>query len=847
MVKNQRNLAKSNSTNGLLKQSLEPAVNTATLQRLVQAHSQHLRADALLGLTELAREVGVKPDTLLYWGKLGILQPISDHKGERAVEKYPLAEIKKAYAARELQQKWKYKPAQITAALAFFQGESSSAGLPSAQLDQAGRAQMLLAARLLALVVQLAGGLKMPPPDCLLLVRQLTHSGEMPGPNEVRVVEKGEKQVEALAGQKSSIVGIASTKGEVHLYFREKIQEKISGRTYVTVQLRGNSDSSAFEIIYGFKPINGDGQISQLRRNLVPDRMREVIPIHKYEFLIRLLHFTCTTVIDLEAKVASYLPENPNILQVLSTAVTLIAPDKWDFASFLTPVNSGTPTMKVLAASVNYPPQLKEQLYTTDITNDQIPSLPGWVFTHGDNIVIENIAPNDLRLLDENSEGLKALAIIPAVVLGKVEGVILVGSQTKLPEDRSYFDQAEIKILYILARIIAEAQAREKLTQADDKLLMIPDLTVPEQGEVELRQALRSVVDTIIPHARAEVGMDNSVILLAVRVEGYGRFFTLDKTASEWFTYKVQRTLHHQLEYSIGDDWESPLPSRVFKLAGDQFVGLIGRTREDVRRLRQDIGERLNTLRQLISSQHSLEVAIHVWSVHFTYNNLALHFHLAKPNQSSPDDVVAHLLERTKGAIKIVANIQRGDTYMRHRDYPVALAEYDIAARNDPNNPYVLRHKCECLTEMGLYDEAVRYGLLAVEHDPEYAGSYRRLADAFVELRDFDKALENYHKAIQYAENDPVTYLSLAQALILRTDPNDLGKIIDTLSQAMGYDAPDDYIRARYLRYKGDACLRYREYRQATTWYGQALRFDSENEVLHWKLKSAHHQDKASI
>jgi len=102
---------------------VDPATNSTRLQRLIQAHCHHFKPDTSLGLTELAKEVGVKADTLLYWERLGILQSIVEYKGERSVGKYPFSEIKKAFAARELQQKWGYKPSEIVGALAFFQGE----------------------------------------------------------------------------------------------------------------------------------------------------------------------------------------------------------------------------------------------------------------------------------------------------------------------------------------------------------------------------------------------------------------------------------------------------------------------------------------------------------------------------------------------------------------------------------------------------------------------------------------------------------------------------------------------------------------------------------------------------
>lgn len=840
MIKKPPELVTHYSTNNLSNQNDDPPpFNFAVIQRIVQARCENLRDDILLGLSELAEEIGVKSDELLYWEKSDILRPILASKGERPVRKYPLTEIKKAHIAHELQ-KLGWRQQKIAGVIAVWREQESGSPAPPAELSQTGRARMLLIARLLALVTQLAGGLKTPPRDCVLLARRLIHPSEFPI-QEVETTEKDETQVVALLDQKNLIAGVSSEKGEVHLYFRdtERLREKARGCNYIAVRLRGNLIDEAFEIIYGFKAVNGDGQALQLRRNLVSDRIEDIVSISQRRFLLRLLHFLCVTTLNLEAKLAALSLEDLDIVHTLINSVPLVAPHKWDFASFLIPVNSAN--MRVLAASRDHPQRLKEQLYTIGTVGVQKSSLPGWTYTHRDYILIENIGSNDLRLPDQNPEGLRALAVIPAVISDRVEGVLLVGSQRKLPENQLYFDQDEIKILYILARTIAEGQARERLTQTGDNSLIIPDMVISEQGETELYQALRNIADTIVPLTRAGAGMENSIILLAVRLEGYGRLFALSKEASEWFTHRVQRTLHDQLEHVIEDDWESPLSSRVFTLASDQFVGLIGRTKEDVRWLRQVIGERLDTLSPLISPD-LLNVTVHVWSVHFTYNDLAQRFHIDKLTKESLDKLATHLLERTKGALKIVANVKRGDIYMRSQDYKAALAEYDIAERNDPNNPYVLRHQCECLTEMGLYEEAVKYGERAVEQDPEYASSYRRLADAFLELRDFDNALRNYRLAIQHAESDPEAYLRLAQALILQGEPDDLGVIIDTLNQAMGYDRPDNPTRAKYRRYQGDACLRYGAYRQAVTWYEQALRFDPENEELRWAFKSARHQ-----
>jgi tetratricopeptide (TPR) repeat protein/DNA-binding transcriptional MerR regulator len=846
MAKTRQALAKSDTV--LEDKSTNSSVDFVALLRVIQARCEHLGADTLLGLTELSDEIGVKQDELLYWEKQGILKPVSASKGHRSVKKYPLSEVEKAHLAQELKKR-KWKPLKIAGVAALWESweqQATQSKAPPTELDQAGRARVLLIARLLALVAQLTGGLSAPPRNCFLLAHQLVSPEELPKPNTLRVVEKDKKQVSLLARQKNSLTGVCSETGEVLLYLRdqERLQQEIEDRSYLAVQLRGDTEVLSFEIIYGFKPAVEDGQILQIQQNLDSDRVQETAFIRQHRFLLHLFYLLCVTVVDLEAELVSRLPSTSNIVHALVNAVTLVSEDKWDFAGFLTPVNPTT--LRVMAASVNYPQRLKEQLYVIDASGDQVPSLPGWALAHRDHIVIENLLPNDPRLPDQNPEGLRALAIIPAIALDRTEGVIFIGSRRRLSEDRQYFDQEEIKMLYVLARIVAEAQARERLAQNDDVLLAIPEAVSPEvQGEDELRRALMDVGGTIISHARAVVGMDNYVILLAVRLEGYGRLFTLNRVAGEWLTQQIQRTLHHQLEYIVHDDWESPLPSRVFTIAGDQFVGLLGRTKENVRQLRSDIGTRLANLSQLVS-QHSPEIAVvvHLWSVHFTYQDLTQQFRLDSPTESSLGKLVTHLLERTKGALRIVANVQRGDAYMRRRDYSAARTEYDIAHKNDLGNPYALRHITECLTEMGLYSEAVKYGQLAVERDPKYAGSYRRLADAYVGLDDFENALDNYRKAIDYAETDPVNHLRLAEALILRAEPGGLETIIDILNQAMGYDAPDNSTRAKYLRIKAEACVRYKQYRQASTWYEQALRFDSVNEQLHSALKLARHLAK---
>ena len=150
------------------------------------------------------------------------------------------------------------------------------------------------------------------------------------------------------------------------------------------------------------------------------------------------------------------------------------------------------------------------------------------------------------------------------------------------------------------------------------------------------------------------------------------------------------------------------------------------------------------------------------------------------------------------------------------------------------------------MTEMGRFDEAIEYGKKAIDIDSGFAGSHRRLAEAYVRQGNLEEAVSNYQHALTRAGKDPMIFLKMAQALILQADPTKFESIIDTLTQAMSYDVPNPKVRAMYLRYKGDACMTYRKYNNAVSWYEQGFNLDPENKNLEWELGKARYQMQAN-
>jgi TolB-like protein/tetratricopeptide (TPR) repeat protein len=89
--------------------------------------------------------------------------------------------------------------------------------------------------------------------------------------------------------------------------------------------------------------------------------------------------------------------------------------------------------------------------------------------------------------------------------------------------------------------------------------------------------------------------------------------------------------------------------------------------------------------------------------------------------------------------------------YRCFRDYDQALAQIERAAVGRPNDTDVLGWKATIFKRQGRYDEAIRLRERIVELDPMDDGSARELGVVYRLMREYDKSVEAYDRAIAIA------------------------------------------------------------------------------------------------
>jgi len=106
-------------------------------------------------------------------------------------------------------------------------------------------------------------------------------------------------------------------------------------------------------------------------------------------------------------------------------------------------------------------------------------------------------------------------------------------------------------------------------------------------------------------------------------------------------------------------------------------------------------------------------------------------------------------------------------TYARNHDYRSALAIWDNALRQRPNNPAALHARGAAYANLGQYDRAMDdlNALLALE--PENADAHASLADVFVHLGDPQSAMRHFAKAVAIRPGTFNAQIGLANLLLM--------------------------------------------------------------------------------
>lgn len=95
---------------------------------------------------------------------------------------------------------------------------------------------------------------------------------------------------------------------------------------------------------------------------------------------------------------------------------------------------------------------------------------------------------------------------------------------------------------------------------------------------------------------------------------------------------------------------------------------------------------------------------------------------------------------------------QEGDIFFQDGEYEQALRKYETALEARPDAPHYVRAKARTLMQLDRYKEALQWFNQAVELQPFFGGAYANRGILFDRMGEYEKAIEDYEKAIQLDE-----------------------------------------------------------------------------------------------
>jgi tetratricopeptide (TPR) repeat protein/DNA-binding transcriptional MerR regulator len=833
------------------------SLNIPVLLARADTRASGLREPLPLG--ELINLLGpnVNRGKIQYWSELGILRPKRKKKAKiRDFNYFNRDEIARAFVTTQLlEQGWELEEIKSLLVLKDAGKLPSGPATPYSELDQTGRAAVLVRARLLSIITSLAYGTTEVPRDCQIIIRKVKTPSD--AKSRIQFSKTTDQEVIDMLEEPGTILGWsdATESRELNTFFRipEKFHSKLSGRIFYKLIIKDDIKGDEFEIILGIKDDHSDQDVYQLKNRLELG-FNNTLTRDQHSLLLRLFYFMFDVVLNLEeilvdTRYAFRLSKIEDITTAIVNAISLASLEKWEYAALLVP--DGKNNLRVTSFSGMFPRDVRERNYSLEVLNNGVASLAGWVYVNKDDIVIEKVELDDPRLpqSDRFLETGTALAFIPAVVQDKVQGVLLVGGKRRVSSGYKCFDRVDVMMLYILGRIVGESYQRAQLARCNDFLGYPPQydpLISKELDEYDLQNSLEDVAKMIRPVVQAGIGYETNIFLLAVRIIGGSVPITTSSEILDWFLDKVQRHIHMFIKKNGDDIWNTELGSRIYRVQKDKggeirLVGLIGRTRINPDEFRGKFLEILDSLRHLI---HIFNAQIYGWLVPFTYKELSERFDLSLSNREKLTRVANHLVERVNGALDVLVHVSKGDKKRRERDFYGALLEYREAYDIDKENPYILRHLVDCYIELEKYEDAIDKAKEAVAKDP-VAASYHRLANAFAEAGAFDDAKENYQEAIRITPYDAELHRLYAHLLFLKgvtlQDKKSLELAIQHYTSAKEYDISNNLKQAFYYRYIAEASMLIPDLKIAEHWMQKSLELAPGDSDLEWRLRQFRH------
>ncbi|MFA5859364.1 MAG: tetratricopeptide repeat protein [Elusimicrobiota bacterium] len=113
------------------------------------------------------------------------------------------------------------------------------------------------------------------------------------------------------------------------------------------------------------------------------------------------------------------------------------------------------------------------------------------------------------------------------------------------------------------------------------------------------------------------------------------------------------------------------------------------------------------------------------------------------------------------------AYFNRGNAYMRMKEYERAIEDYTQVLELEDKNVSAYTNRGNARFLMNKYDEAIQDYDHALVLSPGNAAAYTNRGNAYCKLQQYSIAVENYRKAIELEPKDEVAYENLVETLLM--------------------------------------------------------------------------------
>jgi tetratricopeptide (TPR) repeat protein len=809
----------------------------------ILAETSEYEAEDKFSLTELSDKVNLSSSALIdLQNRFEIFKPRKKIKGkEREVWEYSLLDFQRALFAARLKEELKYTPRQIAAVINQIEGISS---LTLEGEDYLSRATAMIQGRLLhSLTAILYEGRSIR--DSLITVvrtlaipRTLKRSSMVTGSDPSDLIGPlGDRFADIVVGkgdQKTGEIYVIEARQRARRLL-EKNHWKLfalsitdQSRNYVYSIYLGLpvrfTDASSKYVIQMLSQAANEGNFASFNEN----NQRLVL-----EILESLFKFSNVYIRDANKN----QPKWDSLVSVLMDLIANSLSNPEYYCGLLVPVQykpeDPLGSLRFMATSGSFPDRLRsEALYRIEET------LPGWVYKHKSELIINKVIDYDPRLTFQELEDPSNQLLIPVynrATDGPSHGVLYVGASHAASND---LKETDIALLRLFSEIANEMLTREILVQGVVKSAWIV------AGEtdpflVNKRDDFRDDIKGQLYSIRREQSEDRltrasnrELRLLAVRILNFDDLEQKGDLA-DWACVQARRLITQFLRSQ-----QFPQDNiRIYQLDRDRFVVLIPEVNAQLPSIHKEFNKYMEKLHNLSTT---LKIEVAGWSLDFLYETLQKMEPLEVDGEKhEPEDII---LLRTEGVLHVLPLIRHADQLSQLRDFEGALRLYQRAEKMDPLNPYHPRHQALCYMELGEYENALQAAERALRLDRTYDGTYRRFAQIWLRQGDPTSALKAIEIASFYKKREPRNDLLKAEAIILQRRLNDEGAlpptaIISAIRDAELNDVPGKETQAKYAFYRGQAYEFAGDHPAAEKAYNEALKNDPNDAQVIWALE----------